>query len=95
MPDFRPATKFNHSCPPSSPRHDSPPRRYRARARKLTPDQESAIRANADNRSLRELAAQFGVSHETIRSVLDRAKDMLAGLEQARPNKFTVAPVRE
>ena len=40
------------------------------RQRKLSPEQEAAIRAEAGNRSLRELAAEFGVSHETVRSVL-------------------------
>ncbi len=44
--------------------------RYRARPRKLTPAQESAIRALAATRSLRSLAADFGVSHETVRAVL-------------------------
>jgi DNA-binding NarL/FixJ family response regulator len=39
------------------------------RRRKLSPEQEAAIRANAGNHSLRELAAEFGVSHETIRTV--------------------------
>ncbi len=40
------------------------------RRRKLSPEQAAAIRANAGNRSLRELAAEFGVSHETVRAVL-------------------------
>jgi hypothetical protein len=44
--------------------------RYRYRARKLSADQESTIRALAATRSLRALAAEFGVSHETIRAVL-------------------------
>ncbi len=30
----------------------------------------AAVRANAGNRSLRDLAADFGVSHETVRTVL-------------------------
>ncbi len=37
---------------------------------KLMASEKATIRVNADNRSLRELAAQFGVSHETIRTVL-------------------------
>ena len=37
---------------------------------KLFAVQEAAIRGRADNRTLRELAADFGVSHETIRTVL-------------------------
>jgi hypothetical protein len=38
--------------------------------RTLTVEQEAAIRAGAGNRTLRSLAAEFGVSHETIRTVL-------------------------
>jgi hypothetical protein len=37
---------------------------------KLTVGQKAAIHSKADNRTLRELAAEFGVSHETIRTVL-------------------------
>ena len=40
------------------------------RRRKLSLDQVAVIRARASNRTLRELAAEFGVSHETIRTVL-------------------------
>ena len=40
------------------------------RRRTLSPEQEGAIRALAGTRSLRSLAAEFGVSHETVRSVL-------------------------
>ena len=40
------------------------------RRRKLSREQEAAIRAEAGSRSLRELAAEFGVSHETVRGVL-------------------------
>lgn len=44
---------------------------YRSpRQRKLLPEQVEAIRRERGNRTLRELAAQFGVSHETIRTVL-------------------------
>jgi hypothetical protein len=46
----------------------------RLRARKLTTEQEAAIREEIGNRSLRELAAEFGVSHETIRTVLRPSK---------------------
>ena len=59
---------------------EAPPRRvsgpskraaYHApRRRKLSPEQEAAIWANAGTRSLRELAAEFGISHETVRAVL-------------------------
>jgi len=59
---------------------EAPPRRVTGRSqraayetprrRKLTPEQEAAIRAVAGTRSLRSLATDFGVSHETIRAVL-------------------------
>jgi hypothetical protein len=52
-------------------RREVPPTpRYRCRARKLTAEQESAIRALVSTKSLRALAADFGVSHETIRAVV-------------------------
>ncbi|MCD6031011.1 MAG: hypothetical protein K0S78_3185 [Thermomicrobiales bacterium] len=44
--------------------------RYHCRSRRLTPAQAEAIRALAGTKSLRSLAADFGVSHETIRAVL-------------------------
>ena len=37
---------------------------------RLTETERRAIRALAATRSLRELAAEFGVSHETVRAVL-------------------------
>jgi hypothetical protein len=40
------------------------------RARRLTPDQEAATRAFGAPRSLRSLAAEFGVSRETVRAVI-------------------------
>jgi Bacterial regulatory proteins, gntR family len=44
---------------------------YRSpRQRKLSVAQVEAVRAEAGNRTLRELAAEFGVSHETIRTAL-------------------------
>jgi hypothetical protein len=36
----------------------------------LTAEQESTIHALAGTSSLRSIAAEFGVSHETIRAVL-------------------------
>lgn len=42
------------------------------RRRKLSPEQEAAIRTRARTSSLRSLAAEFGVSHETVRAVLRR-----------------------
>jgi hypothetical protein len=47
---------------------------YRSpRQRKLSAEQVERLRAEAGNRTLRELAAAFGVSHETIRTVLRQA----------------------
>lgn len=40
------------------------------RRRKLSAEQEAGIRIDAGNRTLRKLATEFGVSHETIRAVL-------------------------
>src|SRR5215207_8111200 len=61
---------------------EAPPRRVSGRSkraayhtprlRKLSPDQEAAIRRLAATRGPRELAAEFGVSHETIRTVQRR-----------------------
>ncbi len=39
------------------------------RRRKLSSEQEAVIRREADPRTLRDLGAEFGVSHETIRAV--------------------------
>ncbi len=44
--------------------------RYAQRPRKLTPAEESAIRTLGGTKSLRSLAADFGVSHETVRSAI-------------------------
>lgn len=41
------------------------------RPRKLTSEQEDELRRIAHGRSLRELSAHFGVSHETIRKALN------------------------
>ncbi len=47
---------------------------YRSpRLRKHSPGQEAAIRAEAGNRSVREPAAAYGVSHETVRAILGRS----------------------
>ncbi len=46
--------------------------RYFFRARKLTPAEESALRALAATKSLRSLAGDSGVSHETVRSIVRR-----------------------
>jgi hypothetical protein len=42
--------------------------------RKLSAEQEATIRNEAGNRTLRDLAAAFGVSHETIRVVLAKER---------------------
>ena len=46
---------------------------------KLTASQKETIRVIAHNRSLRELAAEFGVSHETIRTII-RERHVSPGL---------------
>jgi hypothetical protein len=48
------------------------------RRRKLSSEQEVAIRSEASNRSLHDLATAFGVSHETIRTVLRQKSPALA-----------------
>jgi DNA-binding NarL/FixJ family response regulator len=60
-------------APPATVRPTSaaPRERYHEpRSRKLTPTQCDAIRAAAGGRSLRSLASEFNVSHETIRAAL-------------------------
>ena len=49
-----------------------------AQPRKLSPDQESAIRILARTKSLRNLAADFGVSHETVRRMIKDADAAVA-----------------
>ena len=61
VPDLRPRQRRRH-CGSGA--------RYSVRARKLTPAEESTLRALAATRSLRALAADFGVSHETVRAVV-------------------------
>jgi hypothetical protein len=48
------------------------------RRRKLSAEQVAAVRSEAGNRNLHELAAAFGVSHETIRTVLRQESPALA-----------------
>ena len=74
--------RLRHLPPGSVAIAGAPPRRLSGRSkraayhtprrRKLSPDQEAAIRRLAAAKSLRELAAEFGVSHETVRAVLRR-----------------------
>jgi hypothetical protein len=68
FPDLRTEPTSHPRWPP--PRDAAPSSRYRGRARRLTVEQESAIRALASTRSLRSLAVDFGVSHEMIRAVV-------------------------
>ena len=70
VPDLRPnadsrpgASTLGHSTAITTSR-------YRRRPRKLTPLDEAGIRALASTKSLRSLAADFGVSHETVRATL-------------------------
>jgi hypothetical protein len=48
------------------------------RSRKLCPQEEQAIRDAADLRTLRDLAAEFGVSHETVRAIARETKSNAA-----------------
>jgi DNA-directed RNA polymerase sigma subunit (sigma70/sigma32) len=45
---------------------------HTSRQRKLTPEQGATVRSRTGNATLRELAAEFGVSHETIRTICRR-----------------------
>lgn len=47
------------------------------RSRKLSPERASELRRVAAGRSLRDLAAEYGVSHETVRTLL-RARDVVS-----------------
>ncbi len=44
----------------------------RQRSQRLSPEELAAIRSLALTKSLRSLAAEFGVSHETVRAVIQR-----------------------
>jgi hypothetical protein len=70
FPDLRAEPTSSLRWP--SRRAVSSPPRYRARPCKLTCEQEAAIRTLAAIKSLRSLAVEFGVSHETIRAVCCR-----------------------
>ncbi len=63
VPDLRPRQRRQH-CGSGV--------RSSLRARTLTPAEESTIRALAATKSLRSLAADFGVSHRTVRPVCQR-----------------------
>ena len=72
VPDLRPGLVYSPPWLADSPRNPSCPRRYAHRPGKLTPAQESTIRALASTKSLRSLATAYGVSHETIRNIIHR-----------------------
>jgi hypothetical protein len=76
FPDLRTEPASDPRWP--SRRDPTSPLRYRVRARRLTPEQESTIRALAGTRSLRSLAAQLGVSQETIRAVMRKDRGTTA-----------------
>ncbi len=48
------------------------------RPRQLLPEERDAIRSVALTKSLRSLAAEFGVSHETVRRVIRDADATVA-----------------
>ncbi len=70
VPDFRSPADFAPRWSTGSRRDAPVPSRYRQRARRLTPVQEASVRSLATTKSLRSLAADFGVSHETVRRVI-------------------------
>ena len=73
IPAMGTTASFPWRSPASEPRNDATPGRYRSRPRTLTPEHAATIRALAGTRSLRSLAAEFGVSHETVRTAVRRA----------------------
>ncbi len=72
VPDFRSALEPGGFALPRKPSGALVGPRYRSRPRKLTPDEVTRVRALAATKSLRSLAADFGVSHETIRATLGK-----------------------
>ncbi len=72
VPDLRAGASSAARCASPSLREPLPLRRYRHRHRKLTSADEGTIGALAETKSLRTLAADFAVSHETIRSIIKR-----------------------
>jgi hypothetical protein len=71
IPDLGPCV--SQSCRWPLRRCGTPRPRFRARVRKLTIEQVAAIRPLAETQTLRTLDAEFGVSHETIRTTLRAA----------------------
>ena len=72
--DFRPSSSQQPQW--RLPRDATSPCRYRARAHKLTLEQELTIQVLAGTRSLRSLADEFGVSRETIRAVVRQVREV-------------------
>ncbi len=70
VPDFRLGPVSRSRWPARLRPNESTAGRYARRPRKLTPADESTIQALAGTKSLRSLAADSGVSHETIRAVI-------------------------
>ena len=78
IPDLRPHPAFTPRWSTGSRRDTPTSSRYRQRARRLTPVQEASIQSLAATKSLRSLAAEFGVSHETVRRVIRDADATVA-----------------
>ena len=76
VPDLRPR-QSRPRCGPGA--------RYSVRTRKLTLTEESTIRALATTRSLRSLAAGFGVGHETVRAALRQATSGTGPVSRVAP----------
>jgi DNA-binding CsgD family transcriptional regulator len=78
VPDFRTGSVYSPRWPTNSPRNAPCPRRYTHRHGKLTPTEESILCAFAGTKSLRSLAADFGVSHETVRRIIREVEAAVA-----------------
>jgi len=72
VPDLRLSAVTEQPFRVPTPLDCAASRRYQHRPRKLTSVDDAEIRALAATKSLRSLAADFGVSHETIRSFIQR-----------------------
>lgn len=75
FPDLRTELALDRRWP--SHRDASACTRYHSRVRELTSQQEATICTLAATRSLRSLAAEFDVSHETIRAVVRQDREAL------------------
>ena len=78
-------------CSPAEPSHRG--RNQAPRHRKLSREQVEAIREDAGDRTLRDLAAAFGVSHETIRAVLrQRGAERFGESVRGSPLRLPASP---